>query len=585
MIKYWLLVKELAWAAWLVVAATVMFRLAQHVWNRWDVSVVFVASVALGLAFVAPLLIFGWDWVANLFKVMGDSRRAELLLKDSLARWQKIVGDNGPGALVKKGNLADFYFGEGRDVQAESLYKEVKEGWEKTWLGLASPLCEHLENYGHLLRRLGREEEHKTVLRSIRGWRVVRGLRYLVSFSLVLLAISYLFAIWQLREAISSFPDKPGRLAHEYVDELARIERAVLGAKGAGSVYFDYGYAHQESSPWRERDEDEVYWGLKRSIEQRPGLDLEYILLAEIDLHRANLDQSEALFKEALKAIEARHHQPHDLSEGRKGTALAGLGKISAIRQQYDQSAEYFERACQSTKRAFGEESDDYIEALLGFAEAKSRLGKTAEAEALANQAAALAEKVYLGNRRLQVQRKDDVDRLIAALVKKGEILRIQGKEKQARALDMHIDDIQRSRRPHVSLDEKTQALIVEEVRGTTACMLAIKYKTTHALQARKKLTEKLSASAAASLQALPWYQAREQSNFIHAPHMAQIEFDPISVTSPDEIGYLHVGVRGRFELKSANQPTGVERFSFVFKIKPRREGAMRIDALQERRP
>jgi tetratricopeptide (TPR) repeat protein len=596
--KYWLVVKELAWAAGFFISAAVFLLAAQHMWHRAGISAAFAVCAMLSVAYTAPLFVFGWERLGNLLDLAGRSKQAELLLKESLCRWQKLVGENGPGTAAKKGNLADFYGRQGRVSEAERLYQEVLDCWSRSWLGLASPLCAHLENYAEVLGRTRKKEKQHDLRWLIRGWRVAHALTFVLSTLLVAGAASYLTCVQLLMHAISTFPAGPPELVHDYVDDLAGIERAVLGARGAADVYNRYADRHayfpvDEGPAARKRHEEEAYWGLRKAVacarqvsHMNPGsLAQGAVRLANIEFSRGSLEEACRLYQEALSGIlqgERGERRSGASSAREKVDALLGLGRISAARQKQADAARYFEQAGLTAGAEFGRDSVRHIEALLGLAEARLQLGELPQAEGLLNEAIDRQERTFQESLRLHMPTEDGVGRLVAALVKKAEVLRFTGRDKEAEAIDKHIDKIQMQRRPQIRLDDQAQACIVETVKDTTGRLLSLKYQTKEAPEARRQLAETLTTAALYSVGRMPWYQRGGKTEpdelpRIDAPDTVNLQFDQISVRSPDDAGLLMVEARGRCELAASQPSVRDEQFAFAYRIKPPRNFPARI--------
>ena len=121
-----------------------------------------------------------------------------------------------------------------------------------------------------------------------------------------------------------------------------------------------------------------------------------------------------------------------------------------------------------------------------------------------------------------------------------------------------------------MKLDEKTQTLMIDEIKGITGCLLEVKYRMTREQSAREKLSEKLSRSGLDSLSRLPWYKSVGQPDPSRpARHMVALELDQISIKSPDEIGLMRVFARGRCQIKSSTRPARSDSFNFVYLMKP----------------
>src|SRR5262249_52007855 len=146
--NFWLLVKQLAGAAWLLFAAVIFAAVASRFYGEAGLSAGFMAAVVLSAAHAVSL----------------------------------------------------FYFG---------------------WIQLVVPV----------LRRRALVEESRPVGKSIKVHRSIVLAAGLLSFALVLLAVSYVFTVLQLQDSIASFPDQPGELVREYIDELAGLEGSILGPK------------------------------------------------------------------------------------------------------------------------------------------------------------------------------------------------------------------------------------------------------------------------------------------------------------------------------------------------------------------
>ncbi|HEY9871152.1 MAG TPA: tetratricopeptide repeat protein [Candidatus Obscuribacterales bacterium] len=596
--KYWLVVKELAWAAGLFLSAAIFLLAGKHMWHRAGVSAAFAVSIMLSIAYAAPLFVFGWERLANLLSLCGYPKQAELLLVESLCRWGKLVGQNGPGVAAKKGNLADFYGRQGRISEAERLYQEVLECWSRSWLGLASPLCAHLDRYAALLGRTAKKEKQHDLRRLIRGWPIAQALTFVLSALLVVGAASYLVCVQLLMHVISTFPAGPPELVHDYVDDLAGIEKAVLGARGATDVYLRYAERHSqlradEGPAADKRHEEEAYWGLNKAVasarqisQVNPGaLAQAAVRLADIELSRGNLDKALRLYQEALSGIQEGQVRAWGRSASGasdKVDALLGLGTISLARQDYAEAGRYFDKAGQTARAELGGDSLRQVEALMGLAEARLKLGALSQAEGLLDEAIDRQEKSFQESLRLHRPTEDKVGRLVAALVKKAAVLRLTGRDKEAEAVDKHIDEIQMQRRPQIRLDDQAQARIVETVKDTTGRLLSLKYQTKDARQARRQLSDTLTTAALHSVGRMPWYHhggktGPDEVPRIDAPDTVNLQFDQISVRSPDDAGLLMVEAWGRCELVAGRQSVRDEQFAFAYRIKPPRNVPARI--------
>ncbi|HEY9868542.1 MAG TPA: tetratricopeptide repeat protein, partial [Candidatus Obscuribacterales bacterium] len=587
--RFLLIAKELAWAAATAFSALIFYVLMTSARGVVGISVVTVAAGALFAAYAAPLFVHGWDWLARLLSLVGQGKRAELLAQQSLALWEKLVGRNGPGTAEKRGNLARLYADLGRSDEAEELYRQVRQSWKKSPIGLASPLCAYLDSYAELLARTERRQEASEIRQQIRGWRAAHALKYTLYIVPVLLAFSFITYCARLHENIVSSHIGQFARVRDYVEELANLERAWLGASGAAEVYSNYGGMHRgwriETGPVARRmHEDEAYWGLTRALPYcrqsssiRPGL-LVCVLgdLAEIELSRGNLQEAARLYKEALAAMPAweARRRGLDFTRGRKKVdALLALGSINAATRHYGESERYYRQASLVAAEIWGRDCQFYIDALAGLAEARLQQGDLSGAEKLLDEAIRRQEQVVQEGFRALVRTEEEMDRLVRILLQRAEILRLTDRKKEAEAVMRHIDQWQAKLRPQFHLDDQLQARIVELVKDTTGKLLCLKYHTKNAPEARETLSEILTPYAFSELVGIPWYpkdsnSVRAYAADSNAPDAVNLEFDQISVTSPDNMGFLTVHAQGRSRLATRAVPVSEGHFAFVYKVK-----------------
>jgi len=577
--KHWRMISELTAAAGAQMFVAVFVLLAIHVHQRVGVSTVFVAAVLLATLGTAVIVTFFWDFVADLLRWSGRTKTAEAVLKDSLARWQTLVGETGAGVAFKIGHLADFYLELGRADQAEQLYKRIANRWRPSLAAMLSPATASLERYAGMLASRGRQEESKEVRKLIGGSRITRLLPALCGFGLTLLVIAYLLLTQVLQSAIANYPpDDAPKLRHDYIDDLARIERIVLGPRAGAAIYFSYGMRQ-----FGERaDPREAEWALRnaldglRSDRRANKLYLAQVLnrLAGISFAQGQLQEAEALYRESVWLDLGRDLGAGGEADAARTEALLGMARICQSRRQSPAAEAYFEKALKAARGVYGPDSGDAIDALLGLAEARQHNGDSSKAEALLNDAIERAEKSFRRIAQSGKSAKDERDRLVIALILKSQVLRAGGRNAEADAIEKQVDEIQWSRRPQVKLNEQLQAQIVDTVQSATGWLLSIKYATRQRDEGRTKLSESLTAEARSHLARLPWYSGQANISQVRlfsaaAPDAVEPQFGQISVRSPDSDGLLTIEVRGRPSLHIHNKSVSGEPFAFAYRIRP----------------
>jgi tetratricopeptide (TPR) repeat protein len=485
-----------------------------------------------------------------------------------------------------------LYADLGCSDEAEELYRQVRESWKKSRAVLASPLCAYLDSYADFLARMKRSREERELRLQIRYWRPAHALRYALSIALVLVAASYTLVCARLWSSIVTARRGPFEPVRSHVDQLANIEQAVLGARAAADVYSDYagihrGWEAEEGFDAGREHQEEAYWALHRALcyvpqasSRRSGW-LACVLgdLADIELSRGNLQEASRLYRESLEIMPASWGRA-DMTSGRKKLdALLALGTINQTTRHFGESERYYRQASLFAAEVWGRDSELYIDALVGLAEAKLQQGDLSAADKLLDDAVQRQEKIVQQAFGLLGRPQRDVERLVRILLKRAETLRLTGRTKEAERVIRHIDEIQARLRPWIDLDAEMQARILQLVKDTTGRLLSLKYHARNAPEAGKGLSETLTAYALSGLGRIPWCPkdvnaVRAYEADSSAPDAVNVELEQISVTSPDNMGFLTVGAQGRCQLVKREESVGERQFSFVYKVRlPQKSG------------
>lgn len=182
-------------------------------------------------------------------------------------------------------------------------------------------------------------------------------------------------------------------------------------------------------------------------------------------------------------------------------------------------------------------------------------------------------EKVVQEGFPARVRTEEEMDRLVRILLQRAEILRLTDRKKEAEAVMRHIDQWQAKLGSELHLDDQMQARIVQLVKDTTGKLLCLKYRTKNAPEARETLSETLTHYAFSELVGIPWYpkdsnSVRAYAADSNAPDAVNCEFDQISATSPDNMGFLTVHAQGCSRLATREVPVSEGHFAFVYKVK-----------------
>ena len=131
----------------------------QHRYDEAEKWLKAALNEAEGFGSNDPRLATTLDDLAEVYHAQGKDAEAEPLYKRSLAISEKNHGRTHPEVAASLDNLADLYAAEGKDAEAEPLYKRSLVIWERTLGREHAHVAISLEKYATLLRRMNREAE------------------------------------------------------------------------------------------------------------------------------------------------------------------------------------------------------------------------------------------------------------------------------------------------------------------------------------------------------------------------------------------------------------------------------------------
>ena len=567
------IVTELTRLLWVLFSLAVLLQFSKEVYDQAGVATLpYVLACSAICVECLLILSFGSDWLAKLVGAMGASKVAEQLMTRSIKSWSKLVGVGGAGTLAKRAHLAELYLADGKTAESEALFKSVLDEWRPTWCSSFSPTCKSLDNYAGYLKKQNRAEESQKVKERIRGWQIGALLPTAAMVILVALSSAYLLYVKQIRHDISALTASDAmdssKNARELIDELAKVEEAMLGPTAAARLY--HGVAWSSYFPPDERDAANTEWSILRAIpfarkseSTTMNLAESLIWLGEIQATRGEIDKAEANYKEAeqlLSKLKERMGAPYIVS--------MDLARLYQIKKNFKLARDYYKKAAILAEGEFGKRSDYYADALMELAGTEMHLKNYKEANKAIDEASSIAEEIYTGEVKVDIPTKESYRRLITALVTKQDVLTELGDTDKAQKVSKHLNDIQNDKTKKFKLDSKTQDWIVDTTQELSRCLLSIKFNDKNSIESRARLRKLLTESAQHALELFHWSSSnisagkKLQGNSTSA---VEANFADINVESPDATGLITVKVRGTFRANKTSQPSP---FGFYYRLK-----------------
>lgn len=566
------IVTELTRLLWVLFSLAVLLQFAKEVYDEAGI-ITWPYFLACSAVCVQCLLVvsFGSDWLAKLVGAFGMRSLAERLLKKSIQAWSKLFGAKGIGTLAKQAHLAELYLTDGKEPEAENLFRSVISEWRRRWWTILSPACKSLDNYANFLKKQKRDDESAQVRKLISGWHLGAILPSAVMVALVAFSCGYLLFVKQIRQDINALTNSESadssKNARDMIDELARVEESLLGPVASARLY--HGVAWSSYFPEDDRDIENSEWSLLRAIplarkSESTAMNLAESLmwLGEIQATRGEIDKAESNYKEArdlLSRGESNGSTPYTVS--------LDLARLYQIKKDFGLARDYYKKAASAAEQTFGRRSDYYADAQMELAGAEFHLKNFQAAEKSIDEACSVSEEIYNSEQKMDIPTKESYRRLITALVTKQDVLSELGKDLEAHTVGKHINDVQNAKTKKFKLDGKTQDWIVDTTQELSKCLLSIKFNDKNSIESRARLKKLLTEPAQHALELFHWSSSAVSTNGVQNNSISAVEanFSDINVENPDASGLLTVKVRGTFR---TNKATHFMPFGFYYRLK-----------------
>jgi tetratricopeptide (TPR) repeat protein/CHAT domain-containing protein len=325
----------------------------------------------------APQTLASLNNLAALYQFQGRNGEAEPLFREVLQVERTVLGPRNPSTLTGLNNLAVLYQNEGRYGEAEPLFREALQARREALGARHADTLQSLNNLADLYQKQGRYGDAEPLFReALQASRAVLGARH----PSTLTVLNNLAVLYQDRGRYSE--------AEPLFREALQARREVLGARHADTltslnnlaVFYQKQGRYGEAEPlYREALQTmrEVLGG--RHPNTLAGLNN----LASLYHSQGRYGEAELLYREALQArreaLGARH--PETLK------SLSNVAGIYYDQGRYKDAEPLFSEALQGMREVLGPRHEDTLTGLNNLAVVYRDQGRYGEAEPLFREA------------------------------------------------------------------------------------------------------------------------------------------------------------------------------------------------------